>query len=187
MVCAVSHASTGHNLTVHMPNIEQGVIDPRHLRNALGRFATGVTIITTRTAGGTPPQVWKTTGYNFGANLTPTWTKVLDGSTGGAWFDVRWGHWVHENHVFLIEYGLKVYPDNARKAYPQLSYGESAIDVARDADVVVLLTEWAEFRELDPAAMGEIVNQKRIVDGRHALDPVTWRAAGWEYRALGRP
>jgi UDPglucose 6-dehydrogenase len=77
--------------------------------------------------------------------------------------------------------------DNARKAYPQLSYGESAIDVARDADVVVLLTEWAEFRELDPAAMGEIVNQKRIVDGRHALDPVSWRAAGWEYRALGRP
>jgi flavin reductase (DIM6/NTAB) family NADH-FMN oxidoreductase RutF len=52
MVCAASHASTGHILTVHMPNIEQGVIDARHLRNALGRFATGVTIITTRTAGG---------------------------------------------------------------------------------------------------------------------------------------
>src|SRR5690349_5607787 len=77
--------------------------------------------------------------------------------------------------------------DNARRAYPQLSYGDSAFDVARDADVVVLLTEWAEFREIDPGTMGAIVRQKRIVDGRHALDPVSWRAAGWEYRALGRP
>ena len=77
--------------------------------------------------------------------------------------------------------------DNARRTYPQLSYGDSAFDVARDADVVVLLTEWAEFREIDPATMGAIVRQRRIVDGRHALDPVSWRAAGWEYRALGRP
>jgi len=59
--------------------------------------------------------------------------------------------------------------------------------VARGADVVVLLTEWAEFRQIDPGAMGEIVARRRIVDGRHALDPADWRAAGWEYRALGRP
>ena len=77
--------------------------------------------------------------------------------------------------------------DNARRTYPQLSYGESAFDVARGADVVVLLTEWAEFRQIDPGTMGEIVAQRRIVDGRHALDPAEWRAAGWEYRALGRP
>ena len=77
--------------------------------------------------------------------------------------------------------------DNARRTYPQLSYGESAFDVARGADVVVLLTEWAEFRQIDPGAMGEIVARRRIVDGRHALDPAEWRAAGWEYRALGRP
>ena len=77
--------------------------------------------------------------------------------------------------------------DNARLAYPELRYGESAIDVARDADVVVLLTEWAEFREIDPAAMAEVVSHRRIVDGRHALDATLWRSAGWEYRALGRP
>ncbi|MCO5968890.1 UDP-glucose dehydrogenase family protein [Actinoallomurus soli] len=76
--------------------------------------------------------------------------------------------------------------DNARRAYPELRYGDSALDVARDADVVVLLTEWAEFREVDPAALGEVVRHKRIVDGRHALDADAWRAAGWEYRALGR-
>ncbi|MEO3782930.1 UDP-glucose/GDP-mannose dehydrogenase family protein [Actinocorallia sp. B10E7] len=77
--------------------------------------------------------------------------------------------------------------DNARLAYPELRYGESALDVARDADVVVLLTEWSEFREIDPAAMAEVVRHRRIVDGRHALDAVLWRSAGWEYRALGRP
>ncbi|MEV5704537.1 UDP-glucose/GDP-mannose dehydrogenase family protein [Actinoallomurus sp. NPDC052274] len=76
--------------------------------------------------------------------------------------------------------------DNARRAYPELRYGDSALDVARDADIVVLLTEWAEFREVDPAALGEVVRHKRIVDGRHALDADAWRAAGWEYRALGR-
>ncbi|MCO5996231.1 UDP-glucose dehydrogenase family protein [Actinoallomurus rhizosphaericola] len=76
--------------------------------------------------------------------------------------------------------------DNARRAYPELRYGDSALDVARDADVVVLLTEWAEFREVDPAALGEVVRHRRIVDGRHALDADAWRAAGWEYRALGR-
>ena len=71
--------------------------------------------------------------------------------------------------------------------HPELGYGQSALDVARDADVVVLLTEWAEFREIDPAAMGAVVARRRIVDGRHALEPADWRAAGWEYRALGRP
>ncbi|XVQ10659.1 UDP-glucose dehydrogenase family protein [Spirillospora sp. CA-255316] len=76
--------------------------------------------------------------------------------------------------------------DNARRAYPELRYGESALDAAEDADVVVLLTEWSDFREIDPDALAEVVRHKRIVDGRHALDAAQWRAAGWEYRALGR-
>ena len=45
--------------------------------------------------------------------------------------------------------------DNARRTYPELSYGTSAMDAAQDADVVVLLTEWAEFREIDPAALAK--------------------------------
>ena len=76
---------------------------------------------------------------------------------------------------------------NAAKVHPELTYGTSALDAARDADVVVLLTEWTEFREVDPAAMAAVVTAPRMVDGRHALDPAVWRAAGWEYRALGRP
>jgi UDPglucose 6-dehydrogenase len=52
---------------------------------------------------------------------------------------------------------------------------------------VLHLTEWPEFREMDPVALGEVVGVKHVVDGRNALDPVRWRAAGWTYRALGRP
>ncbi|WP_173082382.1 UDP-glucose dehydrogenase family protein [Phytohabitans rumicis] len=77
--------------------------------------------------------------------------------------------------------------DNARRIHPELTYGTSTLDVARDADVVVLLTEWADFRQIDPAVLGDAVTHRRVVDGRHALDAATWRAAGWEYRALGRP
>ena len=76
---------------------------------------------------------------------------------------------------------------NARRAYPSLEYAPSTLEAARDADVVVLLTEWTEFREIDPAALGAVVAQRKVVDGRHALDQAAYRAAGWEYRALGRP
>ncbi len=77
--------------------------------------------------------------------------------------------------------------DNARKAHPELTYGDSAQDAADGAHVVLLLTEWAQFREMDPDALGDVVAERNIVDGRNALDPERWRAAGWHYRALGRP
>ena len=76
--------------------------------------------------------------------------------------------------------------DNARRAYPDLVYATSVADAAAGARVVALLTEWDQFREIDPSWLGDIVESKAIVDGRHALDPVSWRAAGWDYRALGR-
>jgi UDPglucose 6-dehydrogenase len=76
--------------------------------------------------------------------------------------------------------------DNARRAYPDLVYATSVADAAAGARVVALLTEWDQFREIDPNWLGDIVESKAIVDGRHALDPVAWRSAGWDYRALGR-
>ena len=76
---------------------------------------------------------------------------------------------------------------NAAKVYPELKYASSALDAARGADVVLHLTEWAEFREMDPTVIGEVVAQKNIVDGRNVLDRVLWHEAGWTYRALGRP
>ena len=75
--------------------------------------------------------------------------------------------------------------DNASRAYPDLHYAGSVAEAAAGARVVALLTEWDQFRHIDPAWLGDIVEVRTIVDGRHALDPVTWRAAGWDYRALG--
>ncbi|MFF1565070.1 UDP-glucose dehydrogenase family protein [Streptomyces sp. NPDC058293] len=77
--------------------------------------------------------------------------------------------------------------DNARRLFPTLGYAESAEAAVRGADVVLHLTEWREFRELDPAALGELAGMRLILDGRNALDPVLWRKAGWTYRAMGRP
>jgi UDPglucose 6-dehydrogenase len=77
--------------------------------------------------------------------------------------------------------------DNARKVYPTLSFADSALEAAEGAHVVLHLTEWQEFREVDPAELAKRVAQPHIVDGRNALDAATWRTAGWTYRALGRP
>ena len=77
--------------------------------------------------------------------------------------------------------------DNARRVHPELSYADSSVGAAQGAHVVLHLTEWSEFREMDPAHLGGVVAEKNIVDGRNALDKDLWRGAGWHYRALGRP
>ncbi|GAB2846961.1 UDP-glucose/GDP-mannose dehydrogenase family protein [Actinocorallia aurea] len=77
--------------------------------------------------------------------------------------------------------------DNARKVQPTLDFGTSALEAAQDSDIVLLLTEWREFRDLDPEVLGSHVAARNVVDGRNALDPEVWRAAGWTYKALGRP
>ncbi|HSV66616.1 MAG TPA: UDP-glucose/GDP-mannose dehydrogenase family protein [Mycobacteriales bacterium] len=76
--------------------------------------------------------------------------------------------------------------DNARRLHPELTYADTAQEAATGADLVLLLTEWSEFRQMDPARLGQTVSHSRIVDGRNCLDPAVWRAAGWTYRALGR-
>jgi UDPglucose 6-dehydrogenase len=76
--------------------------------------------------------------------------------------------------------------DNIRRSWPQLDVVETAEDAADRADAVLLLTEWQQFRDLDPEIFGKVVAKKRVLDGRNALDRDTWVAAGWSYRALGR-
>lgn len=76
---------------------------------------------------------------------------------------------------------------NARVRYPDLQYADSMLEAVDRADLVLLLTEWPEFREADPEVLAAAVSARNIVDGRNALDPERWRAAGWTYRALGRP
>jgi UDPglucose 6-dehydrogenase len=77
--------------------------------------------------------------------------------------------------------------DNARKTYPQLDYADSAMDALGDAALLLHLTEWPEFAQLDPREMLDHVAAARVIDGRGTLNPLRWRAAGWTYRALGCP
>jgi UDPglucose 6-dehydrogenase len=76
---------------------------------------------------------------------------------------------------------------NAKDSYPTLAYSPTALEASADADVVLHLTEWAEFRDLTPDELAEVVRERNIVDGRSVLDPTAWRLAGWHFRALGRP
>ncbi|WP_421742076.1 UDP-glucose dehydrogenase family protein [Cellulomonas sp.] len=76
---------------------------------------------------------------------------------------------------------------NAAAKWPDLHFAATALEAAKDADVVLLATEWSEYREIDPDDLAKVVAHKRILDGRNVLEPAAWRAAGWTYRALGRP
>ena len=77
--------------------------------------------------------------------------------------------------------------ENARGRHPQLEYTTSTQEALRGAELVVLVTEWREYRALDPVETARVVTGRRIIDGRNVLDPAVWRAAGWQYRGLGRP
>ncbi len=76
--------------------------------------------------------------------------------------------------------------DNGRREWPHLDYAATPQEAAERADAVLVLTEWRQYRELDPVAFGEVVAHRRVLDGRNALDREAWTAAGWTYRALGR-
>lgn len=76
---------------------------------------------------------------------------------------------------------------NAHRVYPDLDYVDSLGEAVLDAQVVLLLTEWDEFKDADPVAIGALVADRRIIDTRNVLDAHAYRTAGWELRALGRP
>ncbi|TDW95612.1 MULTISPECIES: UDP-glucose/GDP-mannose dehydrogenase family protein [Kribbella] len=77
--------------------------------------------------------------------------------------------------------------ENARKVRPTLRYAPTAVEACREAHAVLHLTEWPEFRALDPVALKPVVTDPVVVDARLNLAADAWRAAGWTYRAPGRP
>ncbi|HXB89174.1 UDP-glucose/GDP-mannose dehydrogenase family protein [Mycobacterium sp.] len=77
--------------------------------------------------------------------------------------------------------------DNAQQLFPTLNYALSTVEACKEADVVLILTEWNEFRKLQPEKLEAVTRSKRIIDARNCLDPQPWRAAGWNYRSFGRP
>lgn len=76
--------------------------------------------------------------------------------------------------------------DNARKVFPTLDYAETLDDALRGAELVILATEWQEFKELDPVRAAELVEKQLLIDARNVLPVDQWQEAGWELRALGR-
>jgi len=77
--------------------------------------------------------------------------------------------------------------ENARAAQPKLTYAESMNDAVTGAELICVLTEWAEFRNADPLALGELAAKRLVIDGRNCLDAQMWAQAGWTYRGMGRP
>lgn len=75
---------------------------------------------------------------------------------------------------------------NAQARFPRLTFAETATDCLKNADLVLHLTEWQEFKDLDPVAIKKLVKSAIIIDGRNHLDREKWLAAGWKFRALGR-
>lgn len=76
--------------------------------------------------------------------------------------------------------------DNAKKVFPTLYYAADTESALREAELVILATEWQQFKELDPNEAGELVDNKHIIDGRNVLDVAAWSNAGWKIQALGR-
>jgi UDPglucose 6-dehydrogenase len=75
---------------------------------------------------------------------------------------------------------------NARQRFPTLTYCDSADEACEKADLIVLATEWDEYRQLDPVALCAKVRAPRLLDARNVLDLSYWASAGWTVRGLGR-
>ncbi|MCW2605191.1 MAG: rkpK1 [Pseudonocardiales bacterium] len=77
--------------------------------------------------------------------------------------------------------------ESAREAKPQLEYTYDVDKAFEDSDLVVHLTEWGDYRNLDVARLAAVTAQPVLLDARNALNVDAWRAGGWTVRSLGRP
>ncbi|MDO8152302.1 UDP-glucose/GDP-mannose dehydrogenase family protein [Isoptericola sp. b408] len=92
---------------------------------------------------------------------------------------------LHENGAHVVVHDPEAV-ENARLKQPSLSYEPEVYAALDGAEAVLVLTEWRQYRDLDPDKVAEYVAQRNVVDGRNALDRDAWKTAGWHYRALGR-
>lgn len=77
--------------------------------------------------------------------------------------------------------------ETSRRTRPSLDYVGTVAEAVEGADVIAVLTEWREYRELDPVELARRVSVTAVVDGRNCLDREVWREAGWTYSSPGRP
>ncbi len=76
--------------------------------------------------------------------------------------------------------------DNAKTIVPDLEYMSDAYEVAEDADALIVVTEWNEFRQLDLDRLRRSMRQPVVIDGRNIYEPTRMRALGFRYRGIGR-
>ena len=75
----------------------------------------------------------------------------------------------------------------ARPLLPEsVEYSADALDAATGADVLVVVTEWNEFRALAPQRLAELMRGRVVIDLRNIFDPAAMRAAGFDYLGIGR-
>jgi UDPglucose 6-dehydrogenase len=77
--------------------------------------------------------------------------------------------------------------DEAGRLMKDVAFAKTAYEAATEADVLVVITEWHEFRGLDPRRIKEVMRQPRIVDLRNIFDPEEMRTLGFTYEGVGRP
>lgn len=75
---------------------------------------------------------------------------------------------------------------NAQKRFPALQFAQDINSTLKDAEIVLHLTEWKIYREINPVEVKSLVKSAIMIDGRNALDRELWQSAGWKFRALGR-
>jgi UDPglucose 6-dehydrogenase len=95
------------------------------------------------------------------------------------------GHLADEGAIVAVHDPVAM--ANAARVRPDLRYADSVHDVAEGADVVLHLTEWTDFRGIDPEALRSVVANPVLIDARCTLDAAAWRAAGWTVLVPGRP
>ncbi|MCU1407808.1 MAG: UDP-glucose/GDP-mannose dehydrogenase family protein [Glaciihabitans sp.] len=95
-------------------------------------------------------------------------------------------HRLHEEGAIVTVHDPEAVA-NAQRAYPQLGFSTN-LDVAFDgAELTLHLTEWDDYRQLDPRSVLDRVANPLLIDARHTLNPGLWRDVGWTVRAMGRP
>ncbi len=76
--------------------------------------------------------------------------------------------------------------DTAKKMVHQIHYAKNPYEAIEDADALIIVTEWNEFRDLDKDKMKKLMKSPNIIDGRNVYDPQEMKEAGFSYIGVGR-
>ncbi len=93
--------------------------------------------------------------------------------------------WLQADGAKIIAFDPKA-QENAKAVLPKITYVEDVYDVVNDADLLIILTEWNEFREIDLDEVKKRMKNLNIIDGRNLYDPQTLRDYGFNYMGIGR-